>query len=132
MYNVDHFREQYSRLKSECQKMVPVIGSGKFLTTPIITDDGQPIEESANGNISNNGGDANHATSDKKVIQWKLFLHQIGIYLLYVLQIYILWISCDPKIQPTLYHLIKSQFSVVFTLLGVAFCKMINKCPLTD
>ncbi|ONH93237.1 hypothetical protein PRUPE_8G220800 [Prunus persica] len=72
-------REQYSRLKSECQKMVPVIGSGKFLTTPIITDDGQPIEESANGNISNNGGDANHATSDKKVIQWKLFLHQIGL-----------------------------------------------------
>ncbi|XP_034196966.1 TBC1 domain family member 15-like isoform X2 [Prunus dulcis] len=72
-------REQYSRLKSECQKMVPVIGSGKFLTTPIITDDGQPIEESANGNTSNNGGDANHATSDKKVIQWKLFLHQIGL-----------------------------------------------------
>ncbi|BFG42932.1 TBC1 domain family member 15 isoform X1 [Prunus yedoensis var. nudiflora] len=74
-----HRREQYSRLKSECQKMVPVIGSGKFLTTPIITDDGQPIEESANGNISNNGGDANHATLDKKVIQWKLFLHQIGL-----------------------------------------------------
>ncbi|XP_048429768.1 TBC1 domain family member 15-like isoform X3 [Pyrus x bretschneideri] len=69
-------REQYNRLKAECQEMVPVIGSGKFLTTPIITDDGQPIEESANGNIREA---SNHASSDKKVIQWKLFLHQIGL-----------------------------------------------------
>ncbi|XP_050149667.1 rab GTPase-activating protein 22-like isoform X3 [Malus sylvestris] len=69
-------REQYNRLKAECQKMVPVIGSGKFITTPIITDDGQPTEESENGNMT---GAANHASSDKKVIQWKLFLHQIGL-----------------------------------------------------
>lgn len=70
MYNIDHFRETYGRLKAECQRMVPVIGSGKYITTPIITDDGQPIDGSPNG--------AKHDVSDKKVIQWMLFLHQIG------------------------------------------------------
>lgn len=70
MYNIDHFRETYGRLKDECQRMVPVIGSGKYITTPIVTDDGQPIDGSTNG--------AKHDVSDKKVIQWKLFLHQIG------------------------------------------------------
>lgn len=66
-----HRRETYGRLKAECQRMVPVIGSGKYITTPIITDDGQPIDGSPNG--------AKHDVSDKKVIQWMLFLHQIGL-----------------------------------------------------
>ncbi|MBA0549401.1 hypothetical protein Golob_020436 [Gossypium lobatum] len=65
-------RERYAMWKTECQNMVPVIGSGKYITRPIITDDGQPIE-----------GEDCHVTSavsDKKVAHWMLFLHQIGMY----------------------------------------------------
>ncbi|EOX94386.1 Ypt/Rab-GAP domain of gyp1p superfamily protein isoform 3 [Theobroma cacao] len=57
--------------KTECQNMVPVIGSGKFITTPIITDDGQPIEDG--------GWHVTSAVADKKVAQWMLSLHQIGL-----------------------------------------------------
>lgn len=58
--------------KAECQKMVPVIGSGKFITTPLIDDEGQPIDPSMVG----------VQTSDKKVVQWMQLLHQIGMYML--------------------------------------------------
>ncbi|XP_048233007.1 TBC1 domain family member 15 isoform X3 [Ricinus communis] len=70
-------REQYCRWKADCQNMVPVIGSGKFITTPIITDDGQPIMDSSRNN--DHGGHVSNAVSDKKVIQWMLALHQIGL-----------------------------------------------------
>lgn len=56
--------------------MVPVIGSGKFITTPIITDDAQPITDSSTNN--DQGVHVNNAVSDKKAIQWMLLLHQIG------------------------------------------------------
>ncbi|OMP11139.1 hypothetical protein COLO4_04013 [Corchorus olitorius] len=64
-------RERYGMWKTECQNMVPVIGSGKFITTPLITDDGQPIEDG--------GWHVTSAVSDKKVAQWMLSLHQIGL-----------------------------------------------------
>ncbi|KAA3474922.1 TBC1 domain family member 15 isoform X2 [Gossypium australe] len=64
-------RERYSMWKTECQNMVSVIGSGNFITTPIITDDGQPIEVE--------GCRMTSAVSDKKVAQWMLILHQIGL-----------------------------------------------------
>ncbi|XP_057985021.1 uncharacterized protein LOC110663353 isoform X1 [Hevea brasiliensis] len=70
-------REQYNTWKDECKKLVPVIGSGKFITTPIITDDGQSIMDSSTNNAQ--GGHVNNAVSDKKVIQWMLVLHQIGL-----------------------------------------------------
>ncbi|TYI42321.1 hypothetical protein ES332_A01G090600v1 [Gossypium tomentosum] len=38
-----HRREQYVRLKNECSKMFPVVGSGKYITAPVITEDCQPI-----------------------------------------------------------------------------------------
>uniref|UniRef100_A0A803QSV0 Rab-GAP TBC domain-containing protein n=1 Tax=Cannabis sativa TaxID=3483 RepID=A0A803QSV0_CANSA len=38
-------REQYVSWKAECQKMVPVIGSGKYITATFITDGGRPIED---------------------------------------------------------------------------------------
>ncbi|XP_038692864.1 TBC1 domain family member 15-like isoform X2 [Tripterygium wilfordii] len=66
-------REQYSMWKAECQNMVPVIGSRKFITAPIITGDGQPIL------TSNHGEQVNCGFSDKKAIQWMLLLHQIGL-----------------------------------------------------
>ena len=51
--------------------MVPVIGSGKLITTPIITDDGQPVTDSS----------INSTFSDKRSIQWMRALHQIGRYI---------------------------------------------------
>ena len=69
--------------KSECQKLVPVIGSGKFTTNAIVTDDGQPIElanTTSNGHDTNNGMPVDDGVYDKKVVQWKLNLSQIGQY----------------------------------------------------
>lgn len=70
-------REQYAAMKAACQKMVPVIGSGKFITAAIITDDGQPIQDG----VSQDYGAMliNDVETDKRVIQWKLSLHQIGL-----------------------------------------------------
>lgn len=62
------FRQQYNVWKSECQTMVPVIGTGKFLTTPLIDDDGQPVDQSLIG----------VPISDKKTLAWMQTLHQIG------------------------------------------------------
>lgn len=75
-------REQYDAWKSECQKLVPIIGSGKFSMSPIITDDGLPVQGS-NGN-----GNPPYVTAipsdtgilDQKVKQWILTLPQIGWY----------------------------------------------------
>ncbi|GMI66428.1 hypothetical protein like AT2G20440 [Hibiscus trionum] len=64
-------RERYGMWKTECQNMVSVIGTGDFITTPIITEDGQPIEVE--------GCRVTSAVSDKKVAQWMLSLHQIGL-----------------------------------------------------
>ncbi|GMH30897.1 hypothetical protein Nepgr_032740 [Nepenthes gracilis] len=76
-------RQQYDEWKAACHKMVPVIGSGKFITTPIITDDGQPIQDSlTDASTQDNwaqGGNVNESSLDKKVIQWKLLLPQIGL-----------------------------------------------------
>ncbi|XP_010264959.1 PREDICTED: TBC1 domain family member 15-like isoform X2 [Nelumbo nucifera] len=87
-------REQYGTWKAECQKMVPTIGSGKIITAPIITEDGQPIQDpSSNGELQDNGAvtsitpdapmengePAVDAALEKRVIQWKLNLHQIGL-----------------------------------------------------
>lgn len=77
--------------------MVPVIGSGRFITAPIINDDRQMIEDSSSdSNLQDDNGvmatslvdssldhgrHVSNAVSEKKVIQWKLNLHQIGIYI---------------------------------------------------
>lgn len=67
------FRGQYDMWKAECQKLVPVIGSGKFITTPLINDDdGQPTDPSL----------VRAPTSDK-ILQWMKLLHQIGMYMLF-------------------------------------------------
>ncbi|XP_009771741.1 rab GTPase-activating protein 22-like isoform X2 [Nicotiana sylvestris] len=99
-------REQYAAWKSECQKIVPVIGSGKIITSAIVSDDGQPIvsddgqpivsddgqpivsddgkliEYATNTSKSQDNNDAmpvDNGDFDKKMIQWKLSLHQIGL-----------------------------------------------------
>ncbi|XP_038896206.1 TBC1 domain family member 15-like isoform X1 [Benincasa hispida] len=81
-------REQYDIWKDECQKMVPIIGSGKFVTTAIVTEDGRPVQEERSRNLqeidtvgtsSDSSLGANNSALDKKVIEWKLTLHQIGL-----------------------------------------------------
>jgi len=34
---------QYASWKEECKQMFPVIGSGGFITAPVITNKGEPI-----------------------------------------------------------------------------------------
>lgn len=74
-------RSEYDTLKSKCKKMEPTVGSGKLVTTPVITEDGQPAEDpSNNGTSPKEEGDKEDITiKDKEVIQWKLTLHQIGL-----------------------------------------------------
>ncbi|KAK1324456.1 hypothetical protein QJS10_CPA01g00960 [Acorus calamus] len=99
-------RVQYAVWKEECRQMDSVVGSGRIITAPIITEDGEPIQDpivllEANANkgltstlddgavgnsdsLSNANGTEKeestcHAPLDKKVIQWKLTLHQIGL-----------------------------------------------------
>ncbi|KAI4301073.1 hypothetical protein L6164_034389 [Bauhinia variegata] len=62
----DSRRKQYDKWKAECQRMVPVIGSGKFITTPLIGEDGLPVDKRV-------------PTSDKRMLQWMQILHQIGL-----------------------------------------------------
>lgn len=66
--------------------MFPVVGSGRFITAPVISEDGQPIQDPLVLSQMNpdKGADDNRANgiepvTDKKVIQWMLTLHQIGL-----------------------------------------------------
>lgn len=58
--------------KAECQKIAPVLGSGKFVTTPLLNEDGQPTDPSL----------VTVTNPDKKVVQWLQLLHQIGKHML--------------------------------------------------
>ncbi|KAJ9153729.1 hypothetical protein P3X46_027140 [Hevea brasiliensis] len=100
-------RTQYARWKEECCEIFPVVGSGRFITAAVITEDGQPIQHplviletnqdkgsalpSEDGNSADSSDAEAIATTseiikklinrgplDKKVIQWLLTLHQIG------------------------------------------------------
>ena len=67
-----------------------MIGTGKFVTTAIITADGRPVEEETSTNLQeidtvgtlDDSPGGNNSTLDKKVIEWKLTLHQIGMCLI--------------------------------------------------
>ena len=93
---------QYARWKEECRQMFPVVGSGRFITAPVVTEDGHPIQDPlvlletnpGNGQAlppqDNDGADIKATTNgldtmkDKKVIQWMLTLHQIGWWYLFI------------------------------------------------
>ncbi|KAG1359738.1 TBC1 domain family member 15 [Cocos nucifera] len=84
----EHRRQEYENLKSKCQEMDKTIGSGKIITAPVITEDGQPIEDPTSDGTSSQekvqSSDADFPVQsnvilDKEVIQWKLTLHQIGL-----------------------------------------------------
>ncbi|CDY14234.1 TBC1 domain family member 15 isoform X1 [Brassica rapa] len=72
----NHRREQYYAWKEECQKMVPLVGSGKFVTMAIVAEDGQTLEESS---ADNQEWLVKTAVTDKRVLQWMLVLSQIGL-----------------------------------------------------
>eukprot|EP00257_Ricinus_communis_P018376 XP_015577086.1 TBC1 domain family member 15 isoform X1 [Ricinus communis] len=93
-------RTQYARWKEDCCELFPVVGSGRFITAPVITEDGQPIQDplviletSQDKALHSASSDVNaiactseivkeltsHGPLDKKVIQWLLTLHQIGL-----------------------------------------------------
>ncbi|KAG4971917.1 hypothetical protein JHK85_038338 [Glycine max] len=89
-------RMQYATWKEECRQLFPLVGSGRFVTAPVITEDGQPIQDPlvlketspAKGlavhpqhNNSPSSMDAANnleKVTDKAVVQWMLTLHQIG------------------------------------------------------
>ncbi|XP_019056877.1 PREDICTED: GTPase-activating protein GYP7-like isoform X2 [Tarenaya hassleriana] len=56
--------------------MVPVIGSGRLITLSVVSENGQPIEDSSS---ENQGWLVKTAISDQRVLQWMLSLHQIGL-----------------------------------------------------
>ncbi|XAR56657.1 hypothetical protein NMG60_11037219 [Bertholletia excelsa] len=86
-------RGRYAVLKEECRQMFPLVGSGRFITAPIINEDGEPIQDPIVLLEANPDGEqasdpqakgASHSSAmvkdvDKKIIQWKLALHQIGL-----------------------------------------------------
>ena len=80
-------REQYAKMKSDCREIFPVVGSGKYITAPVITEDGQPISDplvlAETSQDDNTIEIVKELTSrdplDNKVIQWLLTLHQIGL-----------------------------------------------------
>ncbi|KAG8479356.1 hypothetical protein CXB51_029134 [Gossypium anomalum] len=76
-------REQYQKWKNDCREIFPVVGSGQFITAPVITEDGQPIQDPLVLLEANNAGKLleliNRGPLDKKIIDWLLLLHQIGL-----------------------------------------------------
>ncbi|KAF7112166.1 hypothetical protein RHSIM_RhsimUnG0252500 [Rhododendron simsii] len=38
-------RAQYAVLKEECRQLFPIVGSGRYITAPTITEDGVPIQD---------------------------------------------------------------------------------------
>jgi len=86
---------QYATIKEECRQLFPLVGSGRFVTAPVVTEDGLPIQDplvlketnSAKGLAVHHQDNNNHSSiatdslqkvTDKIVVQWLLTLHQIG------------------------------------------------------
>lgn len=87
-------REEYIRLKELCTYMFPLVGSGKFITAPVITEDGNPTQDpivlleasheklltpTTQATVGSDSAMSCPKEDDKKIIQWKLTLHQIGL-----------------------------------------------------
>lgn len=89
-------REQYRMWKNECQEMEPTVGSGSYITKPVISEDGQPIRDPlCHDNDADEPGEATVSSQDnclniedslagtspveKTEIKWRRTLHQIGL-----------------------------------------------------
>ena len=56
--------------------MVPVLGTGTYITMAVVQQNGEPIDESS---VENQGWVVKETVRDERVLQWMLSLHQIGI-----------------------------------------------------
>ncbi|KAF7833869.1 TBC1 domain family member 15-like [Senna tora] len=91
-------RVQYNTWKELCHQLFPLVGSGRFITAPVITEDGQPIldplvlletnpekgavippPDNIGGGVSTDAANNLEKVTDKRIIQWMLTLHQIGL-----------------------------------------------------
>lgn len=103
MHNISCiYRTQYAEWKEECRQLFPLVGSGRFITAPVVTEDGQPIQDplvllennpdggaivppqtpqdnNGMGPPSTDAANKLEKMTDKGVIQWMLTLHQIGL-----------------------------------------------------
>jgi len=70
--------------------LFPLVGSGRFITAPVISEDGTPSQDPLvllennpeNGVIVTQEGNPPsnlEKVTDKRIIQWMLTLHQIGL-----------------------------------------------------
>ncbi|XP_014524531.1 TBC1 domain family member 15 [Vigna radiata var. radiata] len=83
-------RDLYNTWKEECRILFPLVGSGRFITAPAVTEDGtqclDPLVLLEN-NPENGPVVLQDVTiptylekiTDKRIIQWMLTLHQIGL-----------------------------------------------------
>ncbi|MBA0792177.1 hypothetical protein Gohar_016699, partial [Gossypium harknessii] len=77
--------DERKQIRQNRSKIFPVVGSGKYISAPVITEDGQPIRNPVVALETNLGKTkmANELTSngplDMKVVQWMHTLHQIGL-----------------------------------------------------
>lgn len=147
--------------------MFPIVGSGKFITAPIITEDGQPIEDplvlmqtnlnnnlvlssqstanAVNGKQSNENGISDTATStpgtlntaeepigpvtmDKREIQWKLTLHQIGMLCCLLLEYLLEYCYVTIRFSSNLNYCLEESIYWVFSirLLSTYLCFFYN------
>ncbi|KAK7290825.1 hypothetical protein RIF29_05547 [Crotalaria pallida] len=90
-------RRQYATWKEECRQLFPLVGSGRYIAAPVITEDGRPIQDPLDlletnpdkglvvfpqDNNRPSGVDAVNnleKMTDNRVVQWMLTLHQIGL-----------------------------------------------------
>ncbi|KAK7342536.1 hypothetical protein VNO80_25491 [Phaseolus coccineus] len=83
-------RDLYNTWKEECRILFPLVGSGRFITAPVISEDGTPCQDPLvllennpeNGPIvpqEVNGSNNLEKVTDKRIINWMLTLHQIGL-----------------------------------------------------
>ncbi|KAM0941884.1 putative Rab-GTPase-TBC domain-containing protein [Dioscorea sansibarensis] len=80
-------RSEYEKLKSKCQEMEKAIGSGRVVTTPVISEDGQLVEGPSKDEYVSDDETRDPSAEqemsdlhvDEEVVKWKLTLHQIGL-----------------------------------------------------
>lgn len=83
-------RDLYNTWKEECRILFPLVGSGRFITAPVISEDGTPCQDPLvllenNPDIGPivpqevNASNNLEKITDKRIIQWLLTLHQIGL-----------------------------------------------------
>ncbi|XP_047336452.1 rab GTPase-activating protein 22-like [Impatiens glandulifera] len=75
-------RARYTVLKAECRNLFPMIGSGKYVTAPILLENGEPSQDPIvleQLKLENGEPITMVKETDKKILEWKLTLHQIGL-----------------------------------------------------